>query len=131
VQDVQLQWTREKRGRLFKNPNGKAWRGRCTDERLVGGRRTIELFDAVMIKYGLENGSSDLMGWEDAEYIDTEFNPVTLPIICAVEVKTLHDRLKPEQINWLNTISRIGGRAYVARENEDGGYDLQIWEVQT
>ncbi|MBP7735987.1 MAG: VRR-NUC domain-containing protein [Spirochaetes bacterium] len=129
VQRVMLQWSREGRGRLFKNPNGKAWRGRITDERMVDGRKVIELFDAVMLRYGLIAGSSDLIGWELAEYIDIGHEPVTLPIICVIEVKTIaHKRLDPDQRNWFDTIAGIGGRAYLAMECGDG-YDLRKWEI--
>lgn len=126
VREVMLQWSREKRGRIFKNDNGKAWRGRITDERVVGGKKTIELFCAVMIKYGLFPGSSDLIGWEFAEYIDASGEPVTVPIFCAIEVKTTgYKRINEEQQNWLNAIARMGGRAYVARESADG-YELKL-----
>src|SRR4030042_4936326 len=118
VRQVQMQWSREGRGRLFKNDNGKAWRGLITDERIINGRKTIELFCAVMIKYGLCPGSSDLIGWEFAEYIDASGEPVTVPIFCCVEAKTLYDTVKPDQILWLDAVARMGGRAYTARETE-------------
>lgn len=126
VRKIMVQWTEEKRGRLFKNDNGKAWRGRCTDERIIDGRKVVELFVAVLIKYGLCPGSSDLIGWELAEYIDSGFQPVTVPIFCAVEVKTGIDRVRDDQKNWLDTVARMGGRAYLARE--DGrGYTMEEW----
>lgn len=128
VRKIMLKWTEEKRGRLFKNDNGKAWRGRCTDERMIDGRRTVELFGAVLIKYGLCPGSSDLIGWELAEYIDSNYQPVTIPIFCAIEVKTGGDRVKEQQKNWLDTVSRMGGRSYLAKEDESpDGYRMEEW----
>lgn len=129
IRNIMVKWTEEKRGRLFKNDNGKAWRGRCTDERMIDGRRTVELFGAVLIKYGLCPGSSDLVGWEFAEYIDANHEPVTVPIFCAIEVKTDgYGRINTEQRNWLDTVARMGGRAYMARESGES-YDLTLWGV--
>lgn len=125
VKKVQLQWTREGRGRLFKNDNGKAWRGRITEERIIEGRKVLELFGAVMIKYGLFPGSSDLIGWELITYGDQ-----VAPVFCAVEVKTIGDRVRPDQRNWLDAVARMGGRAYVAREDDsEAGYKLEEWGV--
>lgn len=126
VRNVMMQWTREQRGRLFKNENGKAWRGRITEESMVDGRKTLEIFGAVMIKYGLFPGSSDLIGWESILYKDKTF-----PVFCAIEVKTrAYGRVSEEQRNWLDAVARMGGRAYVAMEAEnEAGYELKEWGI--
>lgn len=132
VHQVMIQWTREGRGRLFKNDSGRAWQGRLTDERMIDGRKAIELFGAHMIKFGLFPGSSDLIGWEIAEYVDVEKRamvPVKLAVFCAIEVKTAKDTLKPEQKNWLRVVTENGGRGYIARESADG-YTLGLWGNQ-
>lgn len=126
VKKVQLQWTREGRGRLFKNDNGKAWRGRITEERIIDGRKVLELFGAVLIKYGLFPGSSDLIGWDLITYGEQ-----VAPVFCAVEVKTRgYGRVTDEQRNWLDAVARMGGRAYVAREDDsEAGYKLEEWVI--
>ena len=129
IRKVMLQWTREGRGRLFKNESGRAWQGRVTDERMVDRSLVVEIFHAHMIKFGLFPGSSDLIGWEIAEYIDVDkrkMTPVRLAVFCAVEVKTKSDRLKPEQENWLRVVTLQGGRGYIAREAGDD-YTLEPW----
>ncbi len=69
-------------------------------------------------------GFSDIFGFEfDPRYVQP------IPIFCVVEVKTKNDRVRPEQIDFLNYIVQIGGRAYVARES-DSGYDLIEWRVE-
>ncbi len=123
IRNIQMQWTSDGRGRLFKNDNGKAWRGRITEERIIDGRKVLELFGAVLIKYGLCPGSSDLVGWELIEYGDQ-----VVPVFCAVEVKTMRDRVKDDQRNWLDTVARMGGRAYLAREDDsEQGYKMEGW----
>ena len=88
---VRLQWTKEKRGRLFVNPCGFA-----TKEK---------------VKYGLHNGSSDLIGFE---YVNR------YPVFCCVEIKTkAYPKLSKEQKIWLDMVVNIGGRAYIAREKKD------------
>ena len=95
---VQQDWTKNKRGRLFRNDNG--W---C---KTVG-------------RYGLGVGTSDLIGFE---LINDN------PIFCVIEVKTkAHKYLTEEQILFLNHIKNFGGRAYVAMETDEG-YKLTEWE---
>lgn len=95
-QQLKIDWTKTKRGRLFLNPCGYA-----TKEK---------------VHYGLFKGSSDLIGFE---YINNN------PIFCAVEVKTKkYSTLKPHQIDWLSLVKRANGRAYVAME-KDNGYELK------
>jgi hypothetical protein len=122
VDQVILDWSGLDRGRIFKNHQGTAW---------IGKPMQTTKKDAIILKYpqkitfGMSPGSSDLIGWEMiciGEYI--------VPLICSIEVKTkASPKLTDEQINWLNNIKEIGGRAYVARETDDG-YDLKEWEMK-
>jgi hypothetical protein len=127
IRKIMIDWTRDGRGRIFKNDTGAAWRGKLAGERIEAGSRAIELFGAVLIKYGLCPGSSDLIGWELVEYMDIN-GPVTVPIFCAIEVKTGKDRVKENQKNWLDAVARMGGRAYLAREAGDG-YIMEEWTI--
>ena len=70
-----------------------------------------------------QKGYPDLVGFEyDTRYI----KPV--PVYTLIEIKTKGDRVKPEQQNHLNYCISIGGRAYVAMEdNSPEGYSLTEW----
>ena len=110
MRQVRLDWSRENRGRLFPNQIGIARQGKA------------------VIKYGLHKGSSDLIGWE---VVATDLPGFYVPIFCSVEVKTIASpKLSKQQIDWLNNIIRLGGRAYVARENKEKGYILVQWWIK-
>jgi hypothetical protein len=122
---VMLDWTAQKRGRLFPYRQGLVEQGGRT------------------FKIG-RKGVADLIGFEEfvyKKYDESEPFLVLLPIFCAVEVKTLkYPTLSKEQKAYLNYVKSINGRAYVAMEqdsdwqypvmNKDkiiGGYDLEEW----
>lgn len=118
VDMVILQWSREGRGRLFKNHNGTAYRGKKISDHFKNNERIMSLSFATIIKYGLGNGTSDLIGWE---YVDGS------PIFCCVEVKTkAYPTISKDQKYWLNNILAIGGMPYIAKENNNG-YNLNKW----
>jgi hypothetical protein len=48
-------------------------------------------------------------------------------VVC--EVKTLNDRLSPDQITFLNDIKKAGGEAYIAHQ-VGGQVELKEWEVK-
>lgn len=48
----------------------------------------------------------------------------------AVEIKTLNDRLSPDQIKFLNDVKKAGGLAYIALQ-VGTRVELREWEVQT
>lgn len=47
----------------------------------------------------------------------------------ACEIKTLNDRLSPDQITFLNDVKKAGGVAYIATQ-EGQQVVLREWEVQ-
>lgn len=47
----------------------------------------------------------------------------------ACEVKTLNDRLSPEQITFLNDVKKAGGLAYIAHQ-VGNRVELKEWEIQ-
>jgi hypothetical protein len=121
VDMIILQWSKENRGRLFKNHNGKAYVGKKIDDMFERDTRLIKLQHAIIIKYGLGKGTSDLVGWE---FIDR------YPVFCCVEIKTKKSpKITQEQKDWLNNLLAIGGKAYLAKENGNG-YDLLEWEIR-
>ena len=60
-----------------------------------------------LVRYGLCKGSSDIIGiCQDGRFL-------------AVEVKTSTGQVRPEQVVFLDAVTRMGGRAGVARSVED------------
>jgi hypothetical protein len=105
VKQVMLDWCAQKRGRLFPYRQGLVEQG---------GR---------VMKVGWK-GVSDLIGWEDFKITVSR----SIACFCAVEVKTLaYPKLSTEQKAFLTAVDNAGGQAYIARENHEGGYDLENW----
>jgi hypothetical protein len=123
VTEVELFWTQQNRGCLFKNHNGMAFSKA-----------------GIPIKYGLQEGSSDLIGWEYVriekeifDNIEIEFKTkeLWLPIICSIEVKTLkYPKFSQKQIAWLNHVADIGGMAYSAMEIKNRKSDEILWQLK-
>lgn len=109
---VILDWTRNKRGRLYRMKQGLAVP--------IGGKNPV-WFGPLNRHF---KGFSDLFGFTVA-YMFSEQCPV--PIFTAVEVKTKNDKVRPAQKDFLDYIVSVGGLAYIARE-ADTGYDLIPWE---
>lgn len=49
----------------------------------------------------------------------------------ACEIKTINDRLSPDQIDFLNDIKTAGGLAYIACQGDNGRVELREWVIQT
>lgn len=77
----------------------------------VGVFRT---FDGRVVKAGLCNGSSDLIG-----FTPVTINGKTLAVFTAVEVKTSTGRLSKQQSAFLAAVKQSGGIAIEARSVED------------
>ena len=76
--------------RLFRNQVGK-----------------YQLADGRWISSGLCIGSSDLIGW------------TACGRFLAVEVKTVHGRLTPEQLRFIDIVNAAGGVAFVAQSSRE------------
>jgi hypothetical protein len=72
----------------------------------------------VPVRYGLQPGSSDLIGWRTVT-ITPEMVGQQVAVFTSIEVKTATGRVKPEQQQWLNAVQAAGGIAGVARSVED------------
>ena len=72
----------------------------------------------VPVRYGLQPGSSDLIGWT-SRTITPEMVGTQVAIFTSIEVKTPTGRVKPEQQQWLDAVQAAGGIAGVARSVED------------
>ena len=93
------------RSRLFRNDNGVGYVGgkvkRTRDGKLalVGGRP---------IKYGLQPGSGDLIGWTSVE-ITQEMVGQRVAVFTSIEAKTEGDTVKDEQRAWARAVQYAGG----------------------
>jgi len=99
--------------RLFRVNVGRAWVGEA--ERI--GPDTVILRNARPFKAGVP-GMSDLIGWVPVE-ITPDMVGKTLAVYTAVETKTPRGRASAEQNQFLDVVSRSGGRAGIARTDGD------------
>jgi hypothetical protein len=72
----------------------------------------------VPVRYGLQPGSSDLIGWRTVT-ITPEMVGQQVAVFTSIEVKTPTGRIRPEQQQWLDAVQSAGGIAGVARSVED------------
>jgi len=71
------------------------------------------------IRFGLEVGSGDLIGWETIE-ITPGMVGQKIARFLSVEVKNgKGGRITESQKNWCNTVNRFGGRAIITNNMED------------
>ena len=70
------------------------------------------------VRYGLQPGSSDLIGWRTVT-ITPDMVGQRIAVFTSIEVKTPTGRVKPEQQQWLDAVQAAGGIAGVARSVED------------
>ncbi len=114
VRAVITSWSVERRGRLYTMQQGLMTPWGSDNPIWIGpypGKRT--------------KGFPDIFGFE---FIEPDLDGTEFPIYCVVEVKTKNDTLKPGQKNYLNYAVSIGGRAYVAMEDDSKkGYNLTEW----
>jgi hypothetical protein len=80
--------------------------------------------DGRLVRYGLGQsgatrvvGTSDLIGWRSVT-ITPDMVGQTIAQFVAIEVKD-RGRATPEQLTWLDAVTRAGGLAGVARSPDD------------
>lgn len=69
------------------------------------------------MKYGLQVGSGDLVGWEPIK-VTPELVGKTIAVFKSVEIKTIKDKPSREQIIWFLNIKLSGGIAIVLHCNK-------------
>lgn len=87
--------------RLFRNNVGVAYRR-----------------DGVPIRFGLQPGSHDLIGWTPVT-IKAEHVGRTLAVFTGVEVKTPHTSTEKHQSKFHEAVAHAGGISIVARSERD------------
>lgn len=113
--------------RLFRNNVGQGWVGRS--ERVTAdGLRSCHAGDVIVraarpLHAGLCNGSSDLIGWRTVE-ITPEMVGQRIAVFAAIEVKTKRGTVDDDQQNFVDTVTRAGGIAAVARSADEAAAAL-------
>jgi hypothetical protein len=107
--------------RLFPNPVGMGWVGRAVDEHQDSGKgRIVTLMGARRLRYGLTEGSFDLVGWRPV-VVTPDMVGKTLAQFATVDAKTAgYSRLSPEQKVWARAVAAAGGFVAVAMQQADG-----------
>lgn len=100
--------------RLWNNPVGSAWIGKEVDHTPF----TITLVHPRRVIFGLAPGSSDLIGLRSVE-ITPDMVGQRVAIFCAVEVKSKTGRPTDEQSAFIKTVNYLGGRAGIARSEDE------------
>ena len=70
------------------------------------------------IRFGLEVGSGDLIGWESID-ITADMVGKKIARFLSVEVKSKTGKATESQKNWLDNVNKHGGRAIIANSAED------------
>ena len=98
--------------RLFPNPVGMATAGKMVKRFTQDGKSYALIENPRQIKFGLAEGTSDLIGFK-VENIGS----IKIPRFLGVEIKVGADRLRPEQKNWIEVVSGYGGIAGVVKDS--------------
>lgn len=72
----------------------------------------------IPVRYGLATGSSDLIGFVPVT-VTPDMVGQTLAVFVSVETKGKRGRSTKEQDQWLAMVARHGGRAGIARTDDD------------
>lgn len=107
---------------LFRNNVGMAYAGNKVVHIKPGykvpivGPATV-ILDAHPIKFGLGEGSSDLIGWKPIK-ITPEMVGRTIAAFTALECKSIKGRLSGPQKNFLAAVEKAGGIQGVIKDPE-------------
>lgn len=107
--------------RLFRQQVGMAWIGRA-EKGYPGRRVTLNAGDVVVRSarpfHAGVVGMADLGGWVPV-VVTPDMVGSTIAVYAQVEVKTDTGRASSEQRAWINAVKAAGGRAGVARNDDD------------
>lgn len=97
--------------RLFRNPTGFGWVGSKISHCSNG---MAMIYGARAIRFGLHEGSSDLIGWKTVT-ITPDMVGRKVAIFLGVEVKTENDEMRANQKTWDKIVRQFGGISVIAR----------------
>lgn len=99
--------------RLFRLNVGLAWTG----DVIKNPDGSITIRNPRPFKSGVP-GMSDLIGWTPV-VVTPEMVGQTVAVYTAVETKTARGRASDAQVKFIGAVSKSGGRAGIARTDED------------
>lgn len=114
VRLILLQVSKLTRSILFRNNTATGWVGQSSAT--SDGGRYIK--NARVLRAGLINGSSDLIGWTK-KTITPDMVGQDVAIFTAIEVKTPRGRVSKDQLKFIENVKKAGGIAGVAKTAED------------
>ena len=88
--------------------------------KLQGGKFLLD--HGSPLRFGLQPGSSDFIGWETVE-VTPDMVGKTVAIFQSIEIKTEHDRLSKVQRAWNKAVQIAGGIVQVWHYN---GKEIEI-----
>lgn len=107
--------------RLFRQNTGMGWIGKAErgypGKRVILGAGDVVIRNARPFHAGFE-GWSDLGGWSPIT-ITSDHVGATFAQYAQVEVKFGTDRATKEQLAWIEAVNAAGGRAGIARNEDD------------
>lgn len=104
--------------RVFRNNVGMGFLGTViAEERDPSGGQKLILGNARRIRFGLHEGSADLIGWKTIK-ITPDMVGQKIAVFISAEIKGPHGRMSEEQNNWMAQVLVAGGHAYEIRRVE-------------
>lgn len=101
--------------RVWRNNVGTAWTAKKIRHNMDG---SITLFGAYKIRFGLCNGSADLIG-PTPYVIKPEDVGKSVAIFTAIEVKTARGKAALTQKRFMSMVRGVGGRARIVRSTSE------------
>ena len=99
---------------VFRNNTGKAWQGEVVRK----DKDTITLRNYRFIHFGLQKGSSDLIGIKPVT-ITQDMVGQTIGVFIAPEIKSATGRATQQQNNFHLAVNRAGGLGFIARSADE------------
>lgn len=100
--------------RLLRINAGNAYQGRIIEQ--TPARLVLAPWYPVKLA---ATGVSDLIGWTNYHYLDTNQVRFPVAVFTAIEVKSHTGRATSEQLAFIDLVRRAGGRAGIARSVEE------------
>lgn len=135
-----LLWATKRGWRLAQNVVGGGWIGTLGEEYMYstkkGPRKSVELYNARFIKFGLlipssergkiHGGTLDLVGWRTV-VITPEMVGKKIAQYLEFDAKTPgYDRMSPDQKNRVKQILSAGGMTGIFRKNGEEEIELEV-----
>lgn len=107
----------------FRNDCGQGYQGGKKFNIKQDGAIPVKKGDLIVVnpapvKYGLQVGSGDLVGWEPVK-VTPELVGKTIAVFKSVEIKTIKDKIGRDQIIWYFNVRMSGGIAKILHCNKD------------